>query len=87
MRRWLMILAVLGAGLVVFFKMGVCDCGWSHTQAWPSPWVVTELRRWLCRIFTISGLIVVGAFLTATIIWWEAGLLRAQNQLHALIEL
>lgn len=86
MRRWLLILAVIGAVLVVPFKMG-CDCGWPHAQVWPSLWVATELRRWLCRIFTISGLIVVGAFLTAIIIWWQAGLLRAQNQLHALIEL
>jgi type II secretory pathway pseudopilin PulG len=42
--------------------------------------MVADARRWLCHALTISGLTMVGALATAGIIWWQAGLLRAQNE-------
>jgi len=95
MRRWWIALAMATVVLAIALKLGVCDCGSLRAQALPSSlWVAAELRGWLCRILTISGLIMVapgftmvGAFVTAYIIWSQAGLLRAQNELHAIIEL
>lgn len=64
----------------IALKLGICDCGWSHAQAWPSLWVVTDIRAWVCHVLTISGLTMAGTIATAIIILVQARLLRQQNQ-------
>jgi hypothetical protein len=85
MRRWWIALAVAAVVLAIALKLGVCDCGWSHAQAWPSLWLVTDVGGWLCHVLTISGLTMAGTIATAIIILVQARFLLLQNQQTAAI--